>query len=60
MTPSIRNFTLPSLLSYLADCHGLSSYDLSERDINPKSKADVADAIECYGWAADCFEYLNA
>ena len=59
MTPSIRKFSLSSLLSYCADCHGLSAYDLSERDVDTKSKNDVADTIECYGWAADCFAYLS-
>ena len=60
MTPTVRTFSLKSLLSYLADCHGLSSYDLSEREIEPTSKRDVADAIECYGWAAECHKYLGA
>jgi hypothetical protein len=57
MTQSIRQFSKASLLAYIQDCHGLSPYDLEERDVNTKSKADVADAIECYGWAAECFEY---
>ena len=59
MTRPIKKFSLPLLLGYIQDCHGVSSYDLNERDINAKSKADVADAIECYGWAQDCFEYLS-
>lgn len=59
MIPSIRKFSLTSLLSYIEDCHGLTSYDLRERDINTKSKIDVADAIDCYGWALDCFNYLG-
>jgi len=59
MTPSIRKFSLNALLAYIQDCHGVSSYDLNERDVNTKSKADVADTIECYGWAADCFEYCS-
>lgn len=59
MTPSIRKFSLQSLLSYIMESHGLTTYDLEQREINPKSKADVADAIECYGWATDCFAYLS-
>ena len=54
---NIRIYSLRALLGYIQDCHGLSSYDLNERDINPKSKADVAEAIECHGWAVDCFDY---
>lgn len=57
MTPSIRTFTRNSLLAYIQDCHGVQEYDLEERGVNTKSKEDVADAIECYGWAADCFTY---
>lgn len=60
MTPSIRTFSLKSLLSYCQDCHGVSAYDLEEREVNTKSKADVADAIECYGWSRECFDYLTA
>lgn len=59
MTPSIRKFSLKTLLAYIQDCHGVTPYELSEREVNTKSKADVADAIECYGWAADCFGYCS-
>lgn len=59
MFANIRRFSLKSLLSYVEDCHGLTAYDLSERDLNTKSKADIAEAIECYGWAADCEAYLS-
>lgn len=59
MTASIRKFSLNSLLAYIQDCHGVSAYDLNERDVNTKSKADVADAIESYGYAAECFEYCS-
>jgi hypothetical protein len=59
MTPSVRNFSRASLLSYIEDCHGLTPYDLEEREIDTKSRSDVADAIECYGWAADCFGYCS-
>lgn len=58
-TPSIRTFSLSSLLSYLHDCHGLSPYDLEERDIDTESQEDVSDAIECYGWSAECARYLS-
>lgn len=56
--PSIRQFSRNSLLSYIQDCHGITEYDLNERDINTKSKEDVAEAIECYGWSTDCHTYL--
>jgi hypothetical protein len=59
MTPSIRTISLKSLLAYITDCHGLTVQELADRDINVKSKADVADAIECYGWSTDCFNYCN-
>ncbi len=59
MTPTIRNISLKNLLAYITDCHGLNHQELIDMDVNVKSKADVADAIECYGWAADCFEYCN-
>lgn len=57
---NIRSYSRDSLLGYLQDCHGLSAYDLHERDVNVKSKADVAEVIECYGWAVDCQQYLAA
>ena len=59
MIPSIRKFSRSTLLAYIQDCHGVNEYDLQEREINTKSKEDVADAIEGYGWAADCFEYCQ-
>lgn len=59
LTPSIRKFSIKSLLSYIQDCHGVGADELSDRGINPKSKADIADAIEYSGWGADCFEYLS-
>lgn len=59
-TPSIRQFSRKSLLSYIVDCHGVTEYDLEERDVNTKSKDDVADCIECYGWSRECFDYLTA
>lgn len=54
MLTNIQNLPLKSLLAYVQDCHGLTPYDLEQRDINIKSRADVADVIECYGWAAEC------
>lgn len=47
------------MIAYLQDCHGLNKYDLEEREVNTKSKADVKDLIESYGWAQDCFDYCN-
>ena len=60
MLTQIRQFSRESLLSYIEDCHGLTPYDLEQRDIDTNSHSDVADAIECYGWAPDCQEYLEA
>lgn len=59
MLYSIRHFSCERLLAYMQDCHGLNPYDLGERDINTKSKSDVAEIIECYGWSRDCFDYLS-
>lgn len=59
MTGNIRRFSLRSLLAYITDVQGVSPQELAERDVNIKSKADVADCIECYGWAAECEEYCN-
>lgn len=55
----MKKTSLDNLLGYIQDCHGVTPYDLSERDINVKSKRDVWDAIECYGWAKECQEYLG-
>lgn len=55
----IRHFSLKALLSYIEDCHGLTAYDLEQREINTTSKLDVAETIECYGWAGECLAYLG-
>ena len=59
LKPSIRKFSLDSLLSYIQDCHGVGADELSDRNINIKSQTYIADVIECYGWSADCFKYLS-
>lgn len=59
MLTQIRQFTRTQLLSYLEDCHALTADDIENYSINPKSKSDLADAIECYGWAPDCQAYLS-
>lgn len=55
----VRHLSLQSLLQYIEDCHGLTAYDLEQREINPKSHLDVADAIDFYGWAEACFAYCS-
>jgi hypothetical protein len=54
----LKDYTASDLVSYITDCHGLQEYELREADINPKSKADVMDAIRAYGWEKQCLEYL--
>ncbi len=56
---NINHISLLSMLAYLQDVHGLDAYDLDEREVNTKNKADVKELIESYGWAQDCFDYNN-